>query len=120
MGTYFQLRRRKFGIVTLMLACLLVDEWIRSTTAPALLDFHVLYDFPIGTCQIEAARSDNHSLEFLTNQFLPTSGWHEPADELHGSYELMTVLTIPYWKIVVPLTLVSAWLLLSKPRMKTD
>ncbi len=29
-----------------------------------------------------------------------------------------TFLVIPYWSIVIPLTLLSAWLLFSKPRAK--
>ncbi len=31
-----------------------------------------------------------------------------------------TIAQVPYWSIVIPLTLLSAWLLLSRPRVKTE
>ena len=39
------------------------------------------------------------------------------AEEMGGIYQyIITIVIVPYWLFVVPLTLLSAWLLLGKPR----
>jgi len=132
---FFKPWRRKLGVVTLVMACVFVGGWVRSEFIIDLLGI----TFPHDRHYVFSCRSciwwkhDNHkaSLRPLGWQ---ASSWREftPGDEFLTSRYLDTeeafsndyvsnlrdrVRCIPYSAIVIPLTLLSAFLLLSKPRV---
>ncbi len=54
---------------------------------------------------------------FDFGEFVPPSTFvHSLSTALH---ERVTLANVPHWSVVIPLTLLSAWLLLSKPRKPT-
>lgn len=97
MGTYFKPLRRKFGVVTLGLACVLATCWIISR------DWHTEF---VPMMQVELMNSGIH-VNVWTDRVLWGELMIPPSNR--------TEMTIPYWSIVIPLTLLSALLLLSKP-----
>jgi hypothetical protein len=91
--------RRKIGCVLLVLACLLMAGWVRS---------HSTNDgFNIGICRLE---SSDGMLE------LGSPALVEGVD----TFCYVGILSIHYWSIVMPLTLLSAYLLLGIPRQSNQ
>ena len=109
--------KRRVGIALLTVACGLCCVWLRS------LDHMDLFFWSFG----------RSTFEFTTHVNGLVLNWSESSEELvldgpisiyWHSYCWVTVasptsyklrgLTIPYWSIVLPLALLSAWLLLSK------
>ncbi len=78
-----------------MLACLLAAGWVRSIDA---LEYRFICVFD--TNYVVASR--DHMIEV----------WTTTPDAIDPD----VLGLIPYWSLVLPLTLLSAWLLLSKPR----
>ena len=153
MGNVFYGWPRKVGVVTLMMACVLMAGWVRS---PSLQD---ILRFPTGThssIQVTSACSlvmfitiQSESVdERLTNLDLicfpvdkrgrilrfasnfDFAGTNDvPLKAFHMNRGIRTFASnnftwqsyqVPYWFIVIPLTLLSAYLLLSKPRKSTQ
>jgi hypothetical protein len=138
MREFFRGWRRKVGCATLVMACLVIALWIRS-----IYFVDELRLFCGNVCsrnqslELEPA---NWDLEFWASQKWVTystdgqpSGYDadtDPHDPNHivwylhmlgigiGKWPDGWLLTIPYWSVVVPLTLLSAFLILSKPRRK--
>lgn len=174
MGEYFKPWRRKFGVITLALACVLMAVWMRSLT---YLNSVVVSR---GDFRIDRVRSTNGCLfwerfqsenpislwsgqAWVSIYGSPNSGVHVPfffgydassapssqartVEEAfpsgmgdifpthsidwrwrawgfglgrcdhHSAPSTLIVWVVPYWAVVLLLTLLSAWLLLSKPR----
>jgi hypothetical protein len=155
MGSYFKSLRQKIGVMTLVMACLLMVGWVRS---PLNKDS---FQFELGAICLTLA-SNQHGIWLVTSQrpkgvYQPDMLWTasqywslpgrrtpfsaDPFGHLKGWYWnterqwgwggfrfadfyddnpnigiRLTYRIIPHWSIVIPLTLLSAWLLLSKPR----
>lgn len=143
---YFKPLRRKLGVVTLVMACVLMVGWVRSHS-----DDDRVY-CPLGANTYCSLRSSDGTVILLRadqmkSTLVPTHpGWFRKAynrptrviDEIENSLKILpwqwerfgfgtitfeavsvyrlTALKIPYWSLVIPLTLLSAWLLLSKSR----
>ena len=131
MGDYFKPWRRKIGVVTLVMACVFAATWIRSFNVAdcAQWDFAVFcsgegnlyvtvpiplkieWAWPEWTVEkdadIESALNEvkwrwrSIGFGYAEVGFFDTNG---------------LVILAPYWSLVIPLSLLSAWLLLSKPR----
>ena len=120
MGESFKPWRRKFGLLTLVLACVFTAGWFRSHVYPVVKG---------------VSRSDAE-----TSYLASRNGWllwvhfergvppYTPFVEValpDGSLFTgrgagpLAYRCLPYWSIVIPLTLLSAYLLLSKPRPST-
>ena len=146
---YFKPLRRKFGVITLVMACVFAAGWVRS-----LFVFDVLSIDPGGSrgaglyslqSSLSFSRISRESPpEAETGEFTPVASplWQsEPSSNIPPLFENdafdwkwkfcgfgfgiaesplgQEVLSVaPYWSIVIPLTLLSAYLLLSKPRKK--
>lgn len=93
MREFFKGWKRKVGWITLGVACAYLTGWVAS------------YLFPGEMRLFDAMLSSNFGTIYLV-VFLSPSGYTE-----HLWY-----CSIDYWHVVLPLTLLSAWLLLSKPR----
>jgi hypothetical protein len=115
MGSYFKPLRRKVGIVALVLACVFTAGWVRSRY---YVDWRYL-QFGDRFCLLRSDRG-GFSCNWTTKP--------SPSVALFGTQPLqqMTILAtgpaprdaffIYYAASAIPLTLLSAWLLLSKPR----
>jgi len=143
MGGFFHGRRRKIGVVTLMMACVLMGGWVRSQFITDNFGGPTQGRFEVGINSID------NSIDFAvfirgsadkTNWRMPYHDVVEngPNDVAFDSFDgfiwlinicgfrigfflppqcFHLVCLVPYWSIVIPLTLISAYLLLSKPRV---
>lgn len=149
MQDFFNGWRRKAGMATLGLACILTCGWLRSFYASDWILFptgdgtggsgHLLLSaegsFFCGLNVYPYSNIRWKSIHWQSDQadeYLPTLEAMEPTWYLHscgfnvGRAELLfppdfhvevdVFCLMPYWSIVLPLTLLSAWLLLSKPQ----
>lgn len=159
--TYFKPLRRKLGLLTLVLACVLMCGWMRSVQVTDFLIFPATGN--LGTSLL----SSRHRLMLCTEYCADPAGirvawsaftrrrfypiwkcrsrsledftiihWSinvcgfaisEPRESSGSIGSVPNAITydftsqywsIPYWFIVLPLTLLSAWLLLSNPKQK--
>ena len=94
MSEVFRGWRWKIGVVTLVMACGFMAEWVRSYSGLDLI--------AVGPREI---KSLDGAVRF---------SFYDPAQ-----YRMTELLAIPYWSIVIPLTALSAFLLLSMPRQST-
>ena len=156
MGVFFIGWRRQAGVVTLLMACVIMGSWVRSLVR------HDLVMIPWGndTFCVESAcgviefarlttRDHKSKPMWSANEITPThwrwlnndgipravdhlgelseneidwrwdwAGFHFGAG--HSINDREEDYMFPYWSIVVPLTLLSAYLLLSKPNKSTS
>ncbi len=142
MVEFFSGWRRKAGVVTLLMACIFMAGWLRSNV---LQDNFAFYS---GIHSDDALLSADNSLgwyrhsspDSIVSPFMPywrtwpfteiDNVFHDPA--LSRSWRFcgfasaeferqgIKVWIIPYWSIVIPLTLLAAYLLLSKPNKSTS
>jgi hypothetical protein len=145
MWSYFRGWKHKLGVVMLLMACVSVGAWIRSLTdLDALIrlnahDTHVVLSAE-GTFNWErmspivtprASRwMYRHDSSNINEGFDVPMGFLGLGFDFRTQSDLVTTAgtapyilesetwQIPYWSIVIPLTLISAWCLLTKPRTK--
>ena len=150
MGEFFRGWKRKVGVLTLVMACLLMGSWMRSRIGWDALEFfrgsfaiqsdngHLLLARivinPSGR-ELKWSSMPGHywmgptpnnpwqPIPFAQNKIDWSFRWNgfESGDVLTTpvtgpSQTWMQFWQVPYWSIVLPLTLISAFLLLSKPR----
>jgi hypothetical protein len=98
---FFKGWRRKFGVLTLLMACVFAAGWVRSLIVADRINFFgaqmLSWHGEIMRCVAVLVRTQIGSQTVTSAQETP-------------------IWTIPYWSIVIPLTLLSAWLLLSNPK----
>ena len=109
MGDFFKPWRRKIGVLTLVMACFVAAGWVRSFVVEDNFGDIISQNGVIKKVEYRSTAGlivldNNGNVLSQTIDTSPTS-WEEP------------VWRIPYWWIVIPLTLLSAWLLLGKRRM---
>ena len=118
MREFFHGWRRKAGCVLLVMACGLATSWVRSWTIEDSIDFM------LGHRQ-QRITSDKERLLWGAWDFTEsgTYGWSsKPHPELSGggfvifNSQRPSFWTISHWTVVLPLTLLSAYLILWKPR----
>lgn len=159
MLSFFHGLRRKIGVITLVMACVLAAAWVRSLSTYDLIGLPkvrngipcVLSTQQLLTLMVERPVGHTSSYSWFlgsekTSDFnwiiLPVNkspltdteiSWscrscgfghgkrtNVTSEHPDGQFSVnvdFTFLTIPYWSIVIPLTLLSAYLLLSKPRV---
>jgi len=141
MPTYFKPLRRKMGMVTLMMACVMAAGWVRSFSilehAYSPLGQQSMVYFSSGDGFICCGRAHARTLDYFPRKL----GWYIVPDvrleaflldwrwiaryagfgiavvETSAQVDQNLFVIFPYWSMVIPLTLLSAWLLLSKPRV---
>ncbi len=101
MGEFFKGWRRKAGLVTLAMALLLTVAWMRSC---------VTSDVIISHSQMPSTSFESCDGGLCCFQ------WTDTSTAAQHRTSRQTLYFIPYWSLVLPLTLLSAWLLLVKPR----
>jgi len=136
MGDYFKGWKRKVGLITLVMASVFAVGWVRSLTIFDQIEIRLRF--------VEQKRftSVKGYFSYMSNGFPEspdTFQWHthrisdihfgSPTAVIDGKVYLITddILyrvfhcnPVPYGSIVIPLTLLSAFLLLSKPRKSTQ
>ena len=152
MGEFFKGWRRKAGLVTLAMACMLSMGWMRSYGIQDMIpvkdgeSLHVVesidgglrwtrhvpppnsqtyssQDIPVRWSSQDVSKIGSAKYWVVAGMFNVEWQWNwcgfhfaaatignPPAKTRHD------VLIIPYWSLVLPLTLLSAWLILGKPR----
>lgn len=134
--------RRKAGVATLGLACVLAVLWVRSLTIADFIAFRVnrqvSYDVFTNDSRLTLERSINADLggESPLRWFGYVAADASPLEDNYENVErewrwlgfLFTSETrtnpksrswsIPFWSIVIPLTLLSAYLLSKRPPVK--
>ena len=138
MGDFFKPWRRKIGLVTLVMACLAMGAWVRSHAVSDQIRFMSSgygYNFRSQFGRMNAgifwaADGADNSFYFSlgrswVGQKLPDIDYGKPSKTFGFSYfvgenDLMRAMRVgvefPYWSIVLPLTALSAFLLLTNPR----
>jgi hypothetical protein len=153
MGEFFKPRRRKIGVILLMMACAFVAIWIRGHLVEDLLDrrtgrvtedYFMSSKFGVSWCRyhIEGMGGstdqwkwqseeleDGDDLDYAIRlwrqagsrhwQFL---GFHAAAgrDLEYPPAPKFVIWTVPYGFLIIPFTLLSSYLLLTKPRKSTQ
>ena len=143
MGNFFKGWRRKIGVVTLVMACLAICFWVRSFHFIDRLSLIFGSSFTaveskehgFQWSKFERTNGDWGNLFNIGWNTIPLKGPYN-ASEIEGLMELphfyfagflfasgeflenttQSVWIAPHWSVVLPLTLLSAWLLLSNPR----
>ncbi len=116
MGEFFKGWRRKAGLGTLAMACVLAVGWMRSYTVAADAAW-----FVIGSQQQRMVSLSGR----VSWKSYPVSGegvWKVRSyiksgpilseDLFFREWSIWSAWVIPYWSLVLPLTLLSAWLIL--------
>lgn len=146
MNGYFKPWRRKIGVVTLVLACVFAAGWVRSRAKFDFVNIvygssccRIASCFGLISIKRETpfdGRSGWTSGDLSTvTSWLDQNGKLTTLNSVHVEWRLhlgdidigagtskratqerITVCTLPYWYFVASLTLLSAYLLLSKPR----
>lgn len=131
MREFFRGGKRKVGVVTLLASLLFFSGWIRSLALDDEIDVSFLsWDQSILSVKNGLIWSGTRH-EFTYSLFETSIDWRStrrvplPPNTLsivwsggqtvHGDVRFK-IGPAPYWSIVTPLTLLSAWLLLIKPR----
>jgi hypothetical protein len=142
---YFKTFRRKIGVATLMIACVFAAGWVRSRSICEQIDYayhsqgmvfinsgqglfvcgrtHAKVAYYFGEKMPAWSTMPEQNLESLVKEFgwkLYVGGFGIAASEtrpaeIDGHYGIV----VPYWSIVIPLTVISTWLLLSAPGTRT-
>lgn len=111
MKEFFRGWKRKAGVCTLMLACILSMEWIRSYR---FHDSIIIQDAGFIVTSFKGGFDWSFDCSYEVPgpvvEWLTTDVAKEVTPESCDSGE------IPYWSIVIPLAAVSAFLLLKKPK----
>ena len=153
MGEYFKPRRRKIGVLTLVMACVIAAGWVRSLTRADLVmlqrgNYTFSVESMCGEISFGRLASGNNNPRWIwhSSEISPATwrvcdqyGNPQPVDHLtediesiewrfdrfgfhfgagNGAQGRDEIYAFPYLSIVIPLTLLSAYLLLSKPRTK--
>jgi hypothetical protein len=139
MNGYFKSCQRKIGVVTLMVACVLMAGWIRSLAKYDFLSIRfgeARYSIGSLAGEVKLIRSTQLSNDFVHwntgalesiewrnrwSNYEEIQRWDWDSGGLHlgvgTRFQCSThVIAVSYWNLITPLTLFSAWLLLSKPR----
>ena len=149
MREFFNPWRRKIGAVTLVMACVFMAGWVRSRTTCDFMSFfssdrRALHDLSSTRMGLMYIRTDQDFTGQTKSITFATRTWNLPpdtdylsgaemnwsidscgfrfGDNFHRSPQAISGITawiIPYYVIVLPLTALSAFLLLFKPRQST-
>lgn len=127
MKDFFHGWRRKAGVVTLGLACAVMGMWVRSLRSFDAAYFmmegrqHAVYSVNASLNWSAWKHERDMELNKLASQAMPAYDWWIVAAMPGGEYDYNEHgrWSIPNLSIVLPLTLLSAYLLLWKPRTRS-
>lgn len=147
MQEFFRGWKRKFGVVTLMMTCVFAVAWVRSLCLQDMLQFssgkatmeyfasvdnsliwqrmHIVDPKVASMTMFHVWKDKYMSLDAHLERRAAQTSWYglgfgvgQPPPQLQSDWGLRCrYCIIPYWSLVIPLIWLSAWLLLSKPRV---
>jgi hypothetical protein len=144
MREFFRGWRRKAGCVTLLMACVLTGAWIRSLCTTNIVEFakgtattDIFYSFDGSLVwrkvhqewpNVKASfrewdaqpRSDYDFFDDDRIQWLCRCCGTGIGEEVDGPKDWSIYVIVHYSVVVIPLTLLSAYLILSKPRKRGE
>ena len=123
MGEFFNGWRRKAGLVTLAMALAVVGMWVRSSLVYDQCTWadsnhkNVVYSLngEFGWLRWSTSRSQRLSFSSVPIDTEDESKWRLIHDMIRGMHDAREWMCA-YWCLAIPLTLLSAWLILIKPR----
>lgn len=131
MRDFFRGWKRKVGCVTLVLACAFAATWVRSFSVQDFIPLPKLRTAALATesgCLVLLRETEAvllsevpgldviwANVDGIENPMNPMP----PVATMVASAYFEKAGSIPYWSLVSPLTLLSGWLLLRKPRSAT-
>ncbi|MBS0201249.1 MAG: hypothetical protein JSS49_00010 [Planctomycetes bacterium] len=133
MREFFSGWRRKAGVVSLVMACAFSTGWLRSIYRKDVIELPKWIGVNASILSLEQSMA----YHFYENEMPPGRLWisfsidHseiEAARELfrwrwggfgYISTSALRCYLLPYWSITIPLTILSAYLILWKPRKRT-
>jgi hypothetical protein len=132
MGEFFKGCRRKTGVLTLVMAAVLLGGWIQSFLVVDELAFWIagrLHDVIAVNGTIYWCGRDQSQLKGFNYQLFPRAPLIDINGDDFGARRVKAITAVSqykgqngilwifsYWFAITPLTLISLWLLLSKPR----
>ena len=138
MGEFFKGWRRKIGLVMLAMACVLATGWMRSYTVQDFVYIPTagaVISFGGSFCGLRPLDEPSPSrARWSSESVTPSTYFHPPWTTCYHKWQLqfggfgigeglwglryssVYFVLIPYWLLVLPLTLLSAWLILGKSR----
>jgi hypothetical protein len=142
MHTFFHGWRRKIGGVTLVMALALMGAWIRGQYIDDIFGYSLFghrHVISSSTDRFHFYQWNEANLEMaVANQHLPTIQWGETPNPLDfpgmmkwflyaevtravvAAPDQIWSCEVPYWSSVLPLTLLSAYLILWQPRKQVN
>ena len=118
MGEFFKGWRRKAGLGTLAMACVLAVGWMRSyTVAEDAAWFSIGSQQQLMVSFAGRVRWESYPVSgeaAWTVRSYNKSGPIFSEDRLVLAGSSLSGWVIPYWSLILPLTLLSAWLILGK------
>ena len=118
MREFFKPWRRRIGCVTLMIACGLSIAWLSSEIVNDCVYFAPTNGILSDRGRLHWWRIDEGILppNRKAEMWINSEGyWVQGLGQIH---EVKPVLSVSYWSMAVPVTLISAYLLLWQPRTK--
>jgi hypothetical protein len=121
--TFFHGWRRRAGCVALVMACVVASSWVRSNTAQEVVWFRrkdiayvMRHEFGVLRWQWDFMSESEPTIGFSSYNF---------TDTFHGSdgrkWQFSTLaIAAPHWALALPLTFLSIFLLIWKPRNRPD
>ena len=143
MGEFFAGWRKKIGVVTLLIACLFMAGWVRSLLVDDIVIIPcgqfltittISNDRVFGVQYHRRIEPQNRSSIPSWRRFIDSTKikrliadrdikWHRSfcgfrlGESVSAGPGQLVLCLIPYWFIVIPLTSISAFLFLAKPRL---
>jgi hypothetical protein len=135
MGEFFKGRRRKLGAVTLLMALVFMGGWVRSlyimdtfafsrmpkelllVSVDGVVGWQTFSKTDIGSLfdEFRWHAQKPKSIDDIFNHAKSLNKWRWNGFGVMQLDNSTTLGCIPYWSIVIPLTLLSSFLLLIKP-----
>ncbi|MDB5345260.1 MAG: hypothetical protein JWP89_3637 [Schlesneria sp.] len=124
MRTFFHGWRRKTGVVTLVVSCALMGLWMRSQLVGDTWCWSVGHETEVvisedGMLSWWRLATQRPVARFWNPGFVsqsPDGTRYATIGDWGVELGLSDSLTVPYWPFVIPLTLLSGYLMLWKPR----
>ena len=135
MLSFFHGWRRKAGCVTLVMACMVFGGWMRSRIACDAAEFTIGHRrhriMSTANC-VSWYSCDEHGVSMSQRRWWSSVVFKEPrrndqdywkariADQVWHTHKGFAAWTVKYSSLAIPLTLLSAYLLLWKPRKRQN
>ncbi len=121
MREFFRGWRRQVGVLTLLLELVVITAWCRAQNTSdwmVMCSNDRMYRLESASSDIALIRDfDPPPVDGFPVWFGPSLVTMDVLDGIDEMFPQSTLLvSVPHWSVVIPLTFISLWLLLKKPR----